>query len=83
MMTSLHFSWGQLPDDRVKVVSADGRMLLVRWQKARLGHDAGSLASLKVDDLESALERLAFEVHEAQGGARVSLTLTRQTCSMC
>ncbi len=69
MMASLHFSWGRLPDDRAELYQEMVRLLLVRWQEARLGEEAAATQAVSAGDLESALERVAFEAHRAQEGA--------------
>ncbi|MBU2547261.1 MAG: SUMF1/EgtB/PvdO family nonheme iron enzyme [Proteobacteria bacterium] len=69
MMTSLHFSWGRLPDDRAELYQEMVRLLLVRWQEARLGQEVGVTRMVSPGDLESALERVAFVAHRAQEGA--------------
>jgi len=66
MMASLHFSWGRLPDDRVELYQEMVRLLLVRWQEARLGEEAGVSGTVGAAKLESALERVAFVAHQAQ-----------------
>jgi formylglycine-generating enzyme required for sulfatase activity/energy-coupling factor transporter ATP-binding protein EcfA2 len=66
MMASLQFSWGRLPDDRVELYQEMVRLLLVRWQEARLGVETGITLSVKESDLESALEKVAFIVHSSQ-----------------
>ena len=66
MMASLHFSWGQLPQDRVQLYQEMVRLLLVRWQEARLGQDNRLAQKLTSSDLESALERVAFTAHRTQ-----------------
>ncbi|MBC8450302.1 MAG: SUMF1/EgtB/PvdO family nonheme iron enzyme, partial [Chloroflexi bacterium] len=68
MMASLHFSWGRLPDDRVELYQEMVRLLLVRWQEARLGEDVGVTQAVSAGKLESALERVAFVAHRAQEG---------------
>ena len=68
MMASLHFSWGRLPDDRAELYQEMVRLLLVRWQEARLGADTGVTQALAAGKLESALEQVAFEAHRAQEG---------------
>ncbi len=68
MMASLHFSWGRLPDDRVELYQEMVRLLLVRWQEARLGEDVGVTQAVSAGKLESALERVAFAAHRAQEG---------------
>jgi formylglycine-generating enzyme required for sulfatase activity len=68
MMASLHFSWGRLPEDRVELYQEMVRLLLVRWQEARLGEDVGVTRVMSAGKLESALERVAFLAHRAQEG---------------
>jgi formylglycine-generating enzyme required for sulfatase activity/predicted MPP superfamily phosphohydrolase len=68
MMASLHFSWGRLPEDRVELYQEMVRLLLVRWQEARLGEDMGVTQAVSAGKLESALERVAFIAHRAQEG---------------
>ncbi len=70
MMASLHFSWGRLPDDRVKLYEQMVSLLLVRWQEARLGPEASINRMVSSEKLEAALEQVAFEVHLAQKGAQ-------------
>ena len=69
MMASLHFSWGQLPQDRVQLYQEMVRLLLVRWQEARQGQTTGLVQKLRSIDLESALERVAYTAHQTQSGA--------------
>jgi formylglycine-generating enzyme required for sulfatase activity/3',5'-cyclic AMP phosphodiesterase CpdA len=66
MMASLHFSWGRLPDDRAELYQEMVRLLLVRWQEARLGQETGVTLTLSTGKLESALARVAFIAHRAQ-----------------
>jgi formylglycine-generating enzyme required for sulfatase activity/calcineurin-like phosphoesterase family protein/energy-coupling factor transporter ATP-binding protein EcfA2 len=66
MMACLHFSWGRLPDDRVRLYQEMVELLLVRWQEARLGQSAGITNKVGPDKLKSALERVAFEAHCSQ-----------------
>ncbi|TEU14814.1 MAG: hypothetical protein E3J21_14810 [Anaerolineales bacterium] len=68
MMASLHFSWGRLPEDRVELYQEMVRLLLVRWQEARLGEDMGVTRAVSAGKLESALERVAFIAHRTQEG---------------
>ncbi len=68
MMASLHFSWGRLPEDRVRLYQEMAELLLVRWQEARLGEDMGVTRVVSAGKLESALERVAFIAHHAQEG---------------
>ena len=51
MMASLHFSWGRLPDDRAELYPEMVRLLLVRWQEARLGEEAGVTQTISAGDL--------------------------------
>jgi len=69
MMASLHFSWGRLPEDRVELYQEMVRLLLVRWQEARLGEDVGVTKMVSAGKLESVLERVAFVAHRAQEGS--------------
>jgi formylglycine-generating enzyme required for sulfatase activity len=66
MMASLQFSWGRLPDDRVELYAEMVRLLLVRWQEARLGQESGVTQTISMGNLESALERVAFVAHRQQ-----------------
>ncbi len=66
MMASLHFSWGSLPEDRVVLYHEMVKLLLVRWQEARLGKDVGVPGRLSEGELISALEKLAYEAHKTQ-----------------
>ena len=66
MMASLHFSWGRLPDDRVDLYQEMVRLLLVRWQEARLGPEMGVSGLIGAGALESALEQVAFSAHRRQ-----------------
>ena len=70
MMAALQFSWGRLPDDRVELYAEMVRLLLVRWQEARLGQEAGVTQTISAGDLESALERVAFAAHSTQAGSQ-------------
>jgi len=69
MMTSLHSSWGKLPDDRAELYHEMVTLLLVRWQEARLGKETGVTQTLSSAELEEALERVAFIVHRTQEGS--------------
>jgi formylglycine-generating enzyme required for sulfatase activity len=66
-MALLHYSWGQLPEDRVKLYKEMVELLLVRWQ-ARLAEDMSVAQKMSAADLESALEQAAFVAHRAQEG---------------
>ncbi|MGD9100777.1 MAG: SUMF1/EgtB/PvdO family nonheme iron enzyme, partial [Anaerolineae bacterium] len=73
MMALLHTWRGQLPEDRVELYGDIIRLLLERWETARLG-DAdrrGLLAllnvpTLKLADLEKALQKVVFLAHHGQ-----------------
>ncbi len=66
MMASLHFSWGKLPDDRAELYQEMVRLLLVRWQEARLGEETGVTQAVSAGKLESALKRVAFVAQRSQ-----------------
>jgi len=87
MMASLHFSWGRLPEDRAELYQEMVRLLLVRWQEARLGQDAGVTQMVRAGNLESALERVAFVAHLSQkkpeGPADVSEAQLRSVLKNC
>jgi formylglycine-generating enzyme required for sulfatase activity len=87
MMASLHFSWGRLPDDRAELYQEMVRLLLVRWQEARLGEDVGVTRMVGSGKLESALERVAFTAHRAQQGpqgtADISEVMLRSVLKDC
>ena len=68
MMAALQFTWGHLPDDRVELYAEMVRLLLVRWQEARLGKETGVTQTISPGELESALERVAFVAHHTQAG---------------
>ena len=69
MMTLLHYSRGQLPEDRVKLYKEMVELLLVRWDQARLVDNADApTQAVNVDDLETALERVAYLAHRQQEG---------------
>jgi formylglycine-generating enzyme required for sulfatase activity/predicted MPP superfamily phosphohydrolase len=83
MMASLHFSWGRLPDDRAELYQEMVRLLLVRWQEARLGEDVGVTQVVPPGKLESALERVAFVAHEAQQGPEGTADISEEMlCSV-
>ena len=44
-------------------------LLLVRWQEARLGADAGISRQIKLSEFKAAMARVAFEVHRNQGAS--------------
>jgi len=77
LMTTLHTSWGQLPEDRAELYEEMVKLLLSRWQRARevKGPDGepipepGIAQVLNVEEshIRSALHRLALRVHERQG----------------
>jgi len=69
MMASLHFSRGKLPEDRAELYQEMVRLLLVRWQEARLGEETGVTQSMSAGKLESALKRVAFVAHRSQQSA--------------
>ncbi|MBM3128469.1 MAG: DUF4062 domain-containing protein, partial [Chloroflexi bacterium] len=87
MMASLHFSWGRLPDDRVELYQEMVRLLLVRWQEARLGQETGVTQLVRAGELESALERVAFVAHRSQqgteGAADISEAMLRSVFKDC
>jgi formylglycine-generating enzyme required for sulfatase activity/predicted MPP superfamily phosphohydrolase len=79
MMASLHFSWGRLPDDRVELYQEMVRLLLVRWQEARLGEEAGVTQKVRTRELELALARVAFDAHMAQQGTEGTADVSEAT----
>jgi formylglycine-generating enzyme required for sulfatase activity len=79
MMASLHFSWGRLPDDRAELYQEMVRLLLVRWQEARLGQETGVTQTLNTSKLESALARVAFIAHRAQEQAEGAADISEAT----
>ena len=76
LMTTLHTSWGQLPEDRAGLYEEVVKLLIGRWQRARevrgpTGEpviEPGISQALKAgeDRIRMALEHLAYEVHERQ-----------------
>jgi len=79
MMTSLQFSWGRLPDDRVELYQEMVKLLLVRWQEARLGQETGITQTTSVKELEAALARVAFVAHHSQAAAQGPADITEAT----
>ena len=72
LMATLHSNRGRLPDDRVDLYDETINLLLLRWNKD-VGADRALLAELDIPTLtlrhlRGALEKLAFEVHEANEG---------------
>ena len=83
MMASLHFSWGRLPQDRAELYQEMVRLLLVRWQEARLGEESGLSSAIPRDKLESALEHVAFAAHQAQQGPQGTADISEELlCSV-
>ena len=82
LMTTLHTSWGQLPEDRAELYEETVKLLLSRWQRARevKGPDGqiviepGIAKALSVAEerIAAALHRLAHDahVHQAAGAER-------------
>jgi formylglycine-generating enzyme required for sulfatase activity/energy-coupling factor transporter ATP-binding protein EcfA2 len=76
LMATLHSSWGQLPEDRADLYEETVKLLLGRWQRARevkapegeLVVEPGITQTLRVgeDRIRTALEALAFTVHDRQ-----------------
>ncbi len=81
LMTTLHSSWGQLPEDRADLYEETVKLLLGRWQRARevkgregeLVIEPGITQALRIGEerIRAALEALAFTVHARQGKERV------------
>jgi formylglycine-generating enzyme required for sulfatase activity len=77
LMTTLHTSWGQLPEDRADLYEESVKLLLARWQRGRevIGPDGKSIVepgivrALAVGEavIRSALEKLAYTTHARQG----------------
>jgi formylglycine-generating enzyme required for sulfatase activity len=77
LMTTLHTSWGKLPDDRADLYEETVRLLLDRWQRWREARDSqGNLVidksisiALSIDEINirRALNQLAWTVHTRQG----------------
>lgn len=80
LMATLHSSWGQLPDDRADLFEETVKLLLSRWQQNRRveGSDGQILQEpelaralgLGEPTIRAALEKLAFQIHQRQGGER-------------
>lgn len=78
LMATLHSSWGQLPDDRADLFEETVKLLLSRWQQNRRveGSDGQILQEpelaralgLGEPTIRAALEKLAFQIHQRQGG---------------
>ena len=72
LMATLHSNRGRLPEDRVELYNETVQLLLERWNKDvgadRALLDALDMPNLTLSHLRSALEKLAFEVHEANTG---------------
>ncbi len=78
LMATLDSSWGQLPDDRADLYEESVKLLLSRWQQNRevrgadgqLVQEPGIARALSLGErvIRSALERLAFQMHQRQGG---------------
>ena len=77
LMTTLHTSGGQLPEDRADLYEASVKLLLARWQRGRevVGADGksimepGIVRALAVGEatIRTALEKLAYTTHARQG----------------
>jgi hypothetical protein len=78
LTAALHASGGQLPEDRADLYEESVKLLLSRWQRGREIRDAsgrpvlepGIERALGLGDaaIRAALERLAFQAHQRQGG---------------
>lgn len=78
LMATLHSSWGQLPDDRADLYEETVKLLLSRWQEhrriegpdGRILEEPGLACALKLGEptIRAALEKLAFRIHQRQGG---------------
>jgi formylglycine-generating enzyme required for sulfatase activity len=76
LMTTLHSSWGQLPEDRADLYEETVKLLLSRWQRAREVKgpggepvvEPGITQTLRAGEerIRAALETLAFTVHARQ-----------------
>jgi formylglycine-generating enzyme required for sulfatase activity/energy-coupling factor transporter ATP-binding protein EcfA2 len=76
LMTTLHSSWGQLPEDRADLYEETVKLLLTRWQRARevrtlsgeLLREPSIAEVLEVGEktLRNILEKLAYTVHQRQ-----------------
>ncbi len=77
LMTTLHTSWGQLPEDRADLYEESVKLLLARWQRGHehIGPDGksvvepGIVRALEVGEatIRAALEKLAYTTHARQG----------------
>ncbi|MBV6396550.1 MAG: Hercynine oxygenase [Anaerolineales bacterium] len=77
LMSTLHTSWGKLPEDRADLYDETVRLLLDRWQRWREVRDVEgnvhteksiSIAlSIEETTVRKALDELAFNVHTRQG----------------
>lgn len=67
MLTSLHYSWGRLPDDRAHLYQQMVDLLLVRWQEHHLGAGSGISSLISPQSLLSTLEAVAYTAHDGQG----------------
>ncbi len=80
LMATLNSSWGQLPDDRADLFEETVKLLLSRWQQNRrvegpdgqILQEPGLARALKLGEptIRAALEKLAFQTHQRQGGER-------------
>ncbi len=72
LMTTLHSNRGHLPEDRADLYNASVDLLLLRWTRTSGSEQAllGALKQkdLKLSNLRSVLERVAFEAHESNLG---------------
>ncbi len=73
VMAQLHAYAGQLPEDRTQLYSDAVQLLLQRWE-SRLSEERGileylAIPQLKMSDLESGLNEVAYRAHQA-GDAR-------------
>lgn len=76
LMTTLHTSWGQLPEDRADLYEEATKLLLSRWERGRetKGADGKQLIEPSVarvlgigeNLLRTLLERLAYQTHQKQ-----------------
>ncbi len=73
LMAMLQTHRGRLPDDRAQLYDETVDLLLQRWNR-QVGADRAlldllAIPALTLEHLRSALEELAFKVHEANAGA--------------
>ncbi len=76
LMTAIHTRNGKLPEDRADLYEEAVKLLLSRWQRSRILFDKdgkeqlepGISEALQIDEkkIRTALERLAFSVHDKQ-----------------